>query len=352
MTGLRSLSEKRRIIILTEGSLDPFTAKTAAGIIRYRRDEVIGVLDPGHAGQRLEELIGVGAGIPIAASFSELDKYEPDTAIIGIATPGGRLPDRLKEHVSEAIERGMAIVSGLHTMLGDDPVLSALARKKSVPIWDVRRLPEEGSVGMALARDLGVKTVLTVGTDCNIGKKICAIELKNECCRRGGEAIFLPTGQTGVMICGRGIAIDRVISDFLSGVVERMVLECRESEWVFIEGQGAIFHPSFSGVTLGLMHGACPKAMILCHQPGRSYLRHTRIPVPPLSDTVSMHEALLSPISPSKVVGISLNCADLSEQEAKREIERVEEETGLPATDSVRFGAGRLMDALAEYFSP
>ena len=332
--------------------MDPFTAKTAAGIIRYRRDEVIGVLDPTHAGQRLENLLGVGAGIPIAASFAELDKYQPDTLIIGIASPGGRLPESLRKQVSEAIERGMAIVSGLHTMLGDDPSLSALARKRGVPIWDVRRPPEECSVGMARARELSVKSVLTVGTDCNIGKKICAIELRNECNRRGGEAKFLPTGQTGVMITGRGIAIDRIISDFLSGAVERMVLEYRDSEWVFIEGQGAIFHPAYSGVTLGLMHGACPKAMILCHQPRRSYLRHTRIPLPPLSETVSAHEALLSPIVPSKVVGINLNCGDLSEEEAKREIERIERETGLPATDCVRFGAGRLMDALAVYFAP
>ncbi len=347
-----TLSEERRIIILAEGELDPFTAKTAAGIIRYRRNEVIGVLDANHAGQRLEDLLGVGEGIPIVASFSELDKYQPDTLIIGVATPGGQFPKSWKKHLREAVERGMAIVSGLHTMLGDDPSLSALARKRGVPIWDVRRPPEESSVGMARARDLSGNTVLTVGTDCNIGKKICAIELSSECLRRGGNAIFLPTGQTGVMISGRGIAIDRVISDFVSGVVEQMVLECGDSEWIFIEGQGAIFHPSYSGVTLGLMHGACPKAMILCHQPSRPYLRHTEIPLPPLKETIGVHEALLSPILPSKVVGISLNSADLSDDEAKNEIERIEEETGLPTTDCVRFGAGRLMDALEDHFLP
>ena len=285
-------------------------------------------------------------------SLSALEKYEPDTLIIGVATPGGQLPESWMRHLREAIESGMAIVSGLHTMLGDDPSLSTLARQKGVPIWDVRRPPEQTEVGMARARKLSGNTVLTVGTDCNIGKKVCTIELNNECRRRGRDAVFLPTGQTGVMISGRGVAIDRVISDFVSGVVERMVLECGGREWIFIEGQGAIFHPSYSGVTLGLVHGACPKAMILCHQPSRSNLRHTEIPLPPLEETIRVHEALLRPIAASKIVGISLNCSDLSDEGAKSEIERVEEETGLPTTDCVRFGAGRLMDALEHHFGP
>ena len=351
MNGLKELSENRRIVILTDGRLDPFAAKTAAGILRYRRDEVVGVLDSLHAGKRLEDLLGVGEGVPIVGSLSELEKDRPDTLIIGFATPGGQFPANFREHLIEALEHGLSIVSGLHTMLNDDPSLSALAREKGVTIWDVRRPPEEGPVGSARARDLAVKTVLTVGTDCNIGKKVCAIELREECRSRGAAAAFLPTGQTGVMITGRGVAIDRVISDFLSGVVERMVLDSRDSEWIFVEGQGAIFHPAFSAVTLGLMHGACPKAMILCHQPGRKYLRHTRIPLPPLRETISAHEALLSPLLSSKVVGLHLNCADLSDREAKAEIERVEEETGLPAADSVRFGAGPLMDALTVYFA-
>ena len=350
MNGLKQLSERRRIVILTDGGLDPFTAKTATGILRYRRDEVVGVLDPFHAGKRLEVLLGMGEGIPIVGSLSELEKYNPDTLIIGFANPGGQFPANLRRHLIEALERGLSIVNGLHTMLNDDPSLAALARKRGVPIWDVRRPPEEGPVGSAHARELEAKVVLTVGTDCNLGKKVCAIELREECRSRGAAAVFLPTGQTGVMITGRGVAIDRVISDFLSGVVERMVLDSQESEWIFVEGQGAIFHPAFSAVTLGLMHGACPKAMILCHQPGRTFLRHTRIPLPPLRETIAVHEALLSPLLPSRVVGIHLNCADLSDGEAKREIERVEEETGLPAADSVRFGAGPLMDALTGYF--
>ncbi|AWT59117.1 MAG: hypothetical protein DF168_00294 [Candidatus Moanabacter tarae] len=346
------LTKEKRIVILAEGELDPFTAKTAAGIIRYRRGEVVGILDSNHLGERLEDLLGVGEGIPIVANLSDLEKYEPDTLIIGVATPGGQFPDSWMRHLKEAIEKGMAIVSGLHTMLGDDPLLSELARRKGVPIWDVRRPPEQTEVGMAQARDLSGNTVLTVGTDCNIGKKVCTIELNNECSRRGKNTVFLPTGQTGVMISGRGVAIDRVISDFVSGVVEKMVLEYGDREWIFIEGQGAIFHPSYSGVTLGLMHGACPKAMILCHQPSRSNLRHTNIPLSSLEETIIIHEALLRPIAPSKIVGISLNCSDLSDEGARSEIKRVEEETGIPTTDCIRFSAGRLVDALEEYFGP
>lgn len=346
-----STGSERRIVILAEGKLDVFSAKTAAGVIRYRGDEVVGVLDRTHAGQALERLIGVGRGIPIVAELAELDRFKPDMLLIGIAPSGGKLPDAWRNTLRQAIERGMEIVNGLHTMLNEDPELSALARQRGVRIWDVRRPPEDIPIGLARARAVPGKTVLTVGSDCNIGKKICAIEMTDECRRRGLDAVFIPTGQTGMMITGRGMAIDRVISDFVAGAAESLVLAENAHGWIFIEGQGGIYHPSFSGVTLSLMHGSCPKAMVLCHQPTRRFLRHTEIPIPPLPELVDMHERLMRPIQPSKVVGVALNCHDLSEEQARAEVKKVEQQLKLPATDVIRFGAGTLVDALENYFA-
>lgn len=342
--------KKRRIVILAAGKLDIFTAKTAAGIIRYRGDEVAGVLDPERAGQRLEEFIGVGEGIPIVSNLADLESADPDMLIIGVATPGGVLPAEWRGILRDAIQRGMEIVNGLHTMLGEDSELSALAEECGARIWDVRKPPEGLGVGMARARDISANTVLTVGSDCNIGKKICAIEIACELERRGKDALFLPTGQTGVMIAGRGLAIDRVISDFVSGAIEELLLDHQNHQWLIVEGQGAVFHPSYSGVTLGLMHGACPKAMVLCHYPNRRLLRHTDIPIPPLEEQIEMHERLMQPIQESRVIGVALNCFDLSDSEAREEISKTEDELNLPVTDVIRIGAGPLVDALENHF--
>ncbi len=342
---------RRRIVILAAGKLDAFTAKTAAGIIRYRRQEVVGVLDPEHAGEPLENLIGVGHGIPIVSSLSELDDVRPDMLVIGVATPGGQLPKTWRKVLRQAIDRGMEIVNGLHTILGDDPEFSALAAKRGTKIWDVRQAPEISDVGMARAKDSPARIVLTVGSDCNLGKKITAIEITQELERRGENALFLATGQTGVMISGRGVAIDCVVSDFVSGAVEKLILEESQYKWIIVEGQGAIFHPSYSAVTLGLMHGACPRAMVLCHQPSRHFLRHTEITIPPLNTLIGVHESLMRPILPSTVVGISLNCIDLSDTEYAAVVQETKQEVGLPVADVVRTGPAALVDALETHFA-
>lgn len=342
---------KKRIVILAAGKLDAFTAKTAAGIIRYRGDEVVGVINPAHAGQSLEGLIGVGQGIPIVAHLADLDETPPDMLIIGVATPGGQLPDAWREILIESLRRGMEIVNGLHTMLGDDLELVDLARLHGGNIWDVRRSPEQFEVGMARAVATSSNIVLTVGSDCNLGKKIATIEVARELQSRGHDAEFLATGQTGVIISGNGLAIDRVISDFVSGAVEKTVLEHAQHDWLVVEGQGAIFHPSYSSVTLGLMHGACPQAMILCHQPTRDCLRHTDIPIPPLGELVTVHESLMRPIRESKVVGVALNCFDLSEVESQAAVDSTREQLNLPVTDVIRYGAGPLVDSLIEHFN-
>ena len=339
--------EGRRLLLLTDGRLGVFSAKTAVSILRYRPREVVAILDRKHAGRDPAAVVGVGAGIPIVASVEDALPYGPRSLLIGIAPPGGGLPDDWRRFIRTAIERGLDILSGLHVMIGDDPEFGPLARARGVAIADVRRPPDGIPLGANLARKLPVKRILTVGSDCNCGKMVAAIEVSADLERRGRRARFIATGQTGILLSGYGIAIDRVISDFVPGAVEKMLLENQHHEVVFIEGQGSLYHPSYSGVTLGLMHGSAPHALILCHQARRRTIRHhDEVPIPPLPEIIDLHERVMAPIFPSEVVGIALNCVDLPDEKAREAVERAATETGLPATDVIRFGAAPLADAV------
>ncbi len=341
------MTENRRILLLTDGHLGVFSSKTAVSILRYRARDVVAILDRAAVGRDSASLVGVGAGIPIVASVEAALRYEPRSLLIGIAPPGGGLPDDWRAFLREAIEHGLDIVSGLHVMIADDPELGPLARARGVQVADVRRPPEGIPLGANLARTLPVVRVLTVGSDCNCGKMVAAIELADELVRRGHRARFIATGQTGILLSGYGIAIDRVISDFVPGAVEKMLLENQGHEAVLIEGQGSLYHPAYSGVTLGLMHGSAPHAMILCHQPTRRTLRHhDEVPIPPLAEIIDLHERIMAPLFPSKVVGIALHCVDLPDGPAREAVDRAAAETGLPATDVIRFGPGPVADAI------
>jgi uncharacterized NAD-dependent epimerase/dehydratase family protein len=192
--------------------------------------------------------------------------------------------------------------------------------------------------------------VHTVGTDCNIGKKIVTIETCRALQKMGKDAVFIATGQTGIMISERGIALDRVISDFVSGAAERLVLENAHHDYLIIEGQGALAHPLYSGVTLSMLHGFAPQVLILCHEFGRTIMRGSKdTPVPPIAKMITLYESIAEPVFPTRVIGIGLNLRALSPEEAKREVERVEKETGLPTTDVVRFGAEKLAEAILTF---
>jgi uncharacterized NAD-dependent epimerase/dehydratase family protein len=339
--------ENRRILLLTDGHLGVFSSKTAVSILRYRARDVVAILDRAAAGRDPAEIVGVGAGIPIVGSVEEALPYEPRSLLIGIAPPGGGLPEDWRGFLREAIERGLDILSGLHVMIADDPELGPLARARGVAIADVRRPPDAIPLGANLARTLPVTRVLTVGSDCNCGKMVAAIEIADELERRGRRARFLATGQTGILLSGYGIAVDRVISDFVAGAVEKLLLENQHHEAVLIEGQGSLYHPAYSGVTLSLMHGSAPHALVLCHQATRRTLRrHDEVPIPPLSEIIDLHERIMAPLFPSKVVGIALNCVDLSDESARDAVDRAAAQTGLPATDVIRFGAGPLADVI------
>jgi uncharacterized NAD-dependent epimerase/dehydratase family protein len=335
----------KRYLVLAEGrSADEHYGKTMFGVIRYGPHPVVAVVDSERAGASVE-------GVPVVASVEDGLAYHPDTALVGVAVAGGRVPPEWRAALRTALEAGLDVESGMHEFLGDDSELAALAREHGAEIRDYRRPPADLSVptGENLTHDASV--VLTVGSDCAIGKKTVALELDRAARARGLRSVFVPTGQTGIMIAGWGIAVDAVVSDFLAGAGERLVVEgAARGDLLFVEGQGSLVHPQFSGVTLGLYHGTAPHALVLCHAAGATEIDgcpgHK---IPPLPELIALHERLALPARPARVAVIALNTRRLGEERARAAIELAEEETGLPSDDPVRFGAGRTLDAILNH---
>ncbi|MEN3000860.1 MAG: DUF1611 domain-containing protein [Armatimonadota bacterium] len=343
------LTEQNRLAILMhEGLRGPF-GKTGIGLLRYSRAPVVAVIDYECAGQSLPALTGIPREVPIVASLREALAYQPDTLVIGIAPPGGMLPDAWWQEVKQAVMAGLNLVNGLHLPMAEHPELKPLLHGCQW-IWDIRREPPGLTVGTGAARSLACKRVLTVGTDMAVGKMTVSIEMHRACLQRGLRSRFLATGQTGIMIEGDGIPLDAVRVDFASGAVEQYVLRLgQDADVVHIEGQGALFHPA-STATLPLLRGSQPTHLILVHRAGQTHvMRHAEVPIPPLPVAVRLYEELASSggcFYPSRVVAIALNTAHLGEQEAQAAIEQVSQETGLPCTDPVRFGAELLVEAV------
>jgi uncharacterized NAD-dependent epimerase/dehydratase family protein len=346
----------RRLVILTEGQFGPHSGKTAFGVIRYGRDEVLAVLDSTLAGRTTAEWIP-GSGVPIVGTLCEAlempGRPRPDTLLVGIAPTGGRLPDAWRPILHGAIDAGLELHSGLHTFLGDDPELSAAAAIAGVHIVDYRRPPERFETAIGRRHGRGKRVILTVGTDCAIGKMSVALELRNAARAAGDSVAFVPTGQTGMMIDGWGVSVDRVVSDFLNGTVEWLVEEGeRLGDWVLVEGQGSLDHPAYSAVTMGLIHGATPQAMVLVHKAGQAahdfdHLPDRSFPIAPLRPFIDLHERIAGMVAPSRVVAVAVNTLLYPDDEdARRAIEAVAAETGLPVADPVRFGAADLWDEI------
>ncbi|TVM03888.1 MAG: DUF1611 domain-containing protein [Candidatus Brocadia sp. WS118] len=339
--------QNRRLVILTEGRLDLFSAKTAVSVIRYRKEDVVALIDHVNAGKDPESIIGIGKGIPIVATIGDALHLKPNALLIGIAPPGGMLPAEWRKHITDALKNGLHIISGLHCHLNDDREFRQLANEHHVEIWDVRKPSEDIPLGTGKAKNTRTLRILTVGSDCNIGKMVTSIEITNAARNRGINACFIATGQTGIMIDGSGIAVDHVVSDFVSGAAEKLVLDRAQYQLLSIEGQGTIVHPAYSGVTLGLLHGSAPQGLILCHQPTRKTLRHFNdFPILPLSYLIDLYEKLAQPVYPCRVLGISLNCFGMTDRDALQEIQRIEKETKLPVTDPIKFGVSKFMDSI------
>ncbi|MGD9140374.1 MAG: DUF1611 domain-containing protein [bacterium] len=336
-----------RLAILAQGEFGVITSKTAACVIRYVPERVACVIDSTRAGASVEDVLGFGGGIPVVATIEEALARSPDALLIGIAPRGGALPAEWRGVVLKAIAGGLDIVNGLHHVMGEDDEISSAAAEAGVRIWDVRvpRVPDTIASG-SLRRKKG-RVVLTVGSDCRIGKMTVAFELARFLNRSGSRAEFVPTGQTGIMLAGWGEAVDRVPGDFMSAVTENITTEALgRAGLAIVEGQGSLIHPAYSAVALGIMHGSCPDAMILCHQPTRTAIPGYDVSIPPLPDLIKLHEDVAGLVHPSRVVGVAINTFDMEEAPAKREAARLEDLTGLPVADVIRWGCGRIARAV------
>lgn len=342
----------RRALLLTEGSLGVFTSKTAVSILRYRRDDVVAVVDSVHAGRPIESVLGFGEGVPIVADVASALPWRPDALLIGTAPSGGQLADRMRRHVADALRAGLTVVSGLHVRLRDDREFTSLADAHGARIVDARDPGVMTRVSFGKARGLRVRRVLTVGTDCVVGKMVTCLELCAAAKRVGLDAAFVPTGQTGIMIAGWGTAIDAVVSDFAGGAVEALIEHVADRPLCFIEGQGSIEHPGYSGVTLSLLHGSCPDAMILCHHPGRRvHNGYEDCPIAPIEEQIALNEALTRPIHPAKVIAVAINTAGMSDAEAARHAAELGKRTGLPVADPIRHGCDALLAAVRSHLT-
>lgn len=339
--------KSQRIAILAEGSFGILESKTATVLVRYLPENVVAVIDSENAGRDTSEIIEIGEGIPVVQDLAEAMEFEPTMLAIGIAPPGGELPHAWRAVLHEAIHNRLHVMSGLHQFLSEDAELAKLATAHDVLLWDARKPPANLPVATCKADDVDATVILTVGSDCRVGKMLSGIEVTRAARVRGLDAEFCPTGQNGIMVWGWGIAIDAVVSDFTAGAAEQIVLEgAQDHSLLIVEGQGSLVHPGYSGVTLSLLHGSLPDAMIFCHQPSRDTVARYTVPLPSVPEMIAQYEAMAAPIKPAKVIGLALNCFDLSEAAAREAVMAVEAETGLPATDVVRFGADKLVDAV------
>jgi uncharacterized NAD-dependent epimerase/dehydratase family protein len=312
------------------------------GVIRYGADPCVAVLDSERAGETYE-------GLAIVGSVGEALRFEPTTAIVGVATAGGRFPPAWRELLRACVSNGLDVENGLHEFLADDAELVELAARRGVELRDLRKPPDGLSVPTGKNLRVPATIVLTVGSDCAIGKMTVALELDREAQRRGLRSVFVPTGQTGIAIAGWGISVDAVVSDFLAGAAERLVVEGHErgGDLLWVEGQGSLTHPAYSGVTLGLIHGSTPQLYVLCHQAGSTEMEgFPGHPLLPLGELVALHEAISLPARKAKVAAVALNTRALDEEAARGAIADAEAETGLVADDPVRFGPARLLDAV------
>ena len=337
------MSEKRYLILAEGRSDDPHYGKTARGVLDYGSDPVVAILDSTHAGETYGE-------IPVVGAVEDALGSRPTTALVGVATQGGRFPPAWRELLKSCIANGLDIENGLHEFVSQDAELVELAGRHGVELRDLRKPPPGLNVPTGANLELGATTVLTVGSDCAIGKMTVSLELDRAARARGLASQFVPTGQTGIAIAGWGIAVDAVVSDFIAGAAEQLVVEGYDRggrDLLLVEGQGAIVHPAYSGVTLGLIHGTAPHIYVLCHLAGTTEVEgYPGHPLPSLTELVELHERVSLPARPARVACLALNTRFLDEVGAREAIAAAEAETGLPADDPVRFGAERLLDAI------
>ena len=333
-----------RLVILAHEQF-PDRAKTAVGVLRYADDDVVAVLDRERAGERVREHVPDVQDAPIVASMEDVP--DCDALLIGIAPIGGGFDESWRLDVRTAIERGCDVIAGLHYFLGEDEEFAAIADDHGVSLRDVRRPPDDLTVAEGTAGEVDARVVLTVGTDCSSGKMTSSFELRDAARERGLDAAVVPTGQTGIMVAGWGIAIDRAIADFAAGATERIVQQAGDHDVAFVEGQGALVHPAYSGVTTSILHGSQPDSLVLCHNAGNeTFGGYDDFALPSPAEYVGLYESMAVPISPATVDAGMLNTADLDPDEAEAAVADYADEIDAPATDPVRYDADDVLDAL------
>ncbi|MFC4543963.1 DUF1611 domain-containing protein [Halosolutus amylolyticus] len=338
-----------RVAILAHEKF-PDRAKTALGVLRYADYDAAAVLDRESAGDRVSDYVPDVQDAPIVEGMADLEADDLDALLIGIAPIGGDFDESWREDVRTALEYGCDVISGLHYFLEDDEEFAALAAENDCDLWDVRKPSDDLTVADGVAGDVDAEVILTVGTDCSVGKMTVSMELARDAREAGYDAAVIPTGQTGIMIEGWGNPIDRVVSDFTAGAVEEMIVEKGdEYDYLFVEGQGSIVHPAYSAVTCGILHGAMPDKLVLCHVAGREAIHgYESFPLPPIESYVDLYEDLSAPVSEAPVVAGAINTAHLEDEGARQAVDEYADDLGAPATDVIRYDTDDLLEALLE----
>ena len=335
-----------RFVVLAINSFNHIENKTGNMLIRYMQDEVVAIIDPEKKGLTSNDVIQIGGDIPVVGSFNDAKKYNPDHLVIGNAPQGGIVSNQMLIEIKEAIRNGINIVSGMHEFLSKDIHLKKLAEQFGSKIIDLRMPPSPPSFSKGSWRKRNIPVLLVVGTDCDTGKMTTAWEIKTRLSDLNKKVKFIGTGQTGILLSD-GIAIDAVISDFMSGEIENLIdtkVE-NDTDLIIVEGQGALSNYAYSGVTLGLMHGCMPDYLILTHDPSRSkdVMGHK---IPDIKELMQLHIDLMSPFKRSSFIGINLLTFEMGESIAKNTINEFESLYKLPTTDLIRFGDSNLIKSI------
>jgi uncharacterized NAD-dependent epimerase/dehydratase family protein len=341
-----------RVAVFADGWFATDNGKAGHALLRYGPRPVVAVIDHDHAGRTARQVVPYAASdVPIVAAVAEAVALGAEVLAIGVAPTGGKLPAAWRQALLEALALGLHVEAGLHDELGADPELRAAAARAGRELRDLRVAPGALSTPTGEGARLPVRIVHAVGSDCAIGKMTAVLELNRAAEAAGEQTVFVPTGQVGVSVAGWGIAVDHVIADYVAGAAEQLVIEgATRGDTLLVEGQGALYHPAYSGVTLGLLHGCTPHVLVLCHLAGATHVDEwPDVLIPPLSELAGAYESVVAPIRRAVVAAIMLNTRTIAdEREAREECLRIEHETGRVCDDPVRFGADRLWRAVAE----
>ncbi|RMF07796.1 MAG: DUF1611 domain-containing protein [Candidatus Neomarinimicrobiota bacterium] len=332
--------------ILCPGAFNYILNKTGNMLIRYFPDQVVAVIDPDQAGKTAQDVLGYGGDIPVVPSVREALPMRPDTLLIGNAPQGGKFTDRIRTEIIAAIQGGCTIVSGMHTFMQDDPELSSLAQQYQVRLVDLRRPPRPPHFPRGSWKTRSSPVLLVVGTDCDTGKMTTAWEITIRLRNRGRKVAFVGTGQTGILLGGQGVPVDAVVADFMAGEVEYVLdQQPPDTDLIVVEGQGALNNMFYSGVTLGLLHGAMPDWLVMTHEPVRK-LDVTDYPMIEVPFALQLHLDLMRPFKQARFLGANLLTFSQTEEDARRAIQAARDAWHLPVTDLIRFGDGDLIEAI------